>query len=44
MAALESLRILAGILFWALMDVLLVMAWAGVILFLIGGVLKWLMK
>lgn len=44
MAALESLRILAGVLFWSLVDILLVMAWEGVILFLIGGVLKWLMK
>lgn len=44
MAALEALRLLAGVLFWSLVDILLVMAWAGVILYLIGGVLKWLMK
>ena len=44
MEAVEALRLAAGVMFWLLADVFLVLVWAGVLVIIIGGIVKWIIK
>ena len=42
--AVENLRLIAGLMFWLLADIFLMLIWVAVIIFIVAVIVKWMMK